>query len=70
MTDIYNSAIALLDGGWRPEDREQMKAEYELTDSEVDAIIAAMVDFMSDDGEDPFAGKKKPPMHNPRNYDH
>ena len=42
IVNVQDSAVALLDGGWAPEDRDQLQTEYELTDDEVDAIITEM----------------------------
>ena len=37
MNNQY-SAASLYDGGWRPEDRDQLIEEYKLTDEEADEI--------------------------------
>lgn len=34
----FDSAISLYDGGWRSSDKEQLAAEYELTDNETQKI--------------------------------
>lgn len=39
------SAAALFDGGWRADDREELIAEYGLTDEEADAICAELAGF-------------------------
>lgn len=36
--EISSMAAALYDGGWRAEDREDLIAEYELTEEEATAI--------------------------------
>ena len=36
--DFDSMASALYDGGWRAEDRDDIKSEYELTDDEADKI--------------------------------
>ena len=36
--DYESIAAALYDGGWRSEDYEQIKTEYELTDDDVTKI--------------------------------
>ena len=38
MKDYLASAVALYDGEWRAEDREQLIEEYELTEEEADKI--------------------------------
>lgn len=35
---LWWMACSLYDGGWRKEDREDMKEEYNLTDKEVDIV--------------------------------
>lgn len=35
---LWWTACSLYDGGWRKEDREEIKEEYSLTDREVDII--------------------------------
>lgn len=37
MNNQYDAA-ALYDGGWRSEDKEELMAEYELTEEEAEAI--------------------------------
>ena len=39
------SAAALYDGGWRKEDRDELKATYELTDDEAEAICDELEKF-------------------------
>ena len=36
--DDWASAAALYDGGWRAEDRDELVAEYDLSEEEADAI--------------------------------
>lgn len=36
--DDWTSATALYDGGWRAEDRDELVAEYNLSEEEADAI--------------------------------
>lgn len=36
---IRDGAYNLYDGGWRAEDREQLKEEYGLDDEELDIIV-------------------------------
>lgn len=40
--DSQFSAASLLDGGWTPSDREDIQDEYDLTDEEVDCVVADM----------------------------
>jgi hypothetical protein len=39
VKDYESMAAALYDGGWRVEDRDQLKAEYNLTDSDVEQLV-------------------------------
>lgn len=45
MKDVNTIAANLLDGGWTPEDKADMMAEYELTEEEADEIIEEMKKF-------------------------
>ena len=45
MKDYESMAAALYDGGWRAEDREQLKAEYDLTDEEVKRIVDLLATY-------------------------
>ena len=45
-------AIALYDGGWRPEDREDLIEEYDLTEDEVDSYIDVFERLLKDEEED------------------
>ena len=38
----YNAAPALYDGGWRAEDRDELKDCYDLTDEELGIICDAL----------------------------
>lgn len=42
FTNVESSAAALLDGGWTPEDREELMSEYELTQDEADELCSEM----------------------------
>jgi phage/plasmid-associated DNA primase len=42
MKDTQMSAAALYDGGWRASDRDQLQAEYQLTDQETDELCKAL----------------------------
>ena len=39
------SAAALYDGGWRAEDRDQLIAEYDLTDEDADVICEFLAEY-------------------------
>ena len=43
--DVEMSAARLYDGGWRAEDREQLIAEYQLTEDEADAICEKLQEY-------------------------
>ena len=45
MKDYESMAAALYDGGWRVEDREQLKAEYDLTDEDVERIVDLLAEY-------------------------
>jgi len=45
MKDYGSAAAALYDGGWRAEDREQLQAEYDLTDEEVERIVDLLATY-------------------------
>lgn len=42
FTDLNSSAAALLDGGWTPEDKDELIQEYELTQDEADDLCSEM----------------------------
>jgi hypothetical protein len=45
MNDIYSSAAALYDGGWRADDRDELIAEYDLTEEEADTICEMLREY-------------------------
>ena len=45
MKDYGSMAAALYDGGWRAEDKEQLQAEYELTDDDVERIVNLLAEY-------------------------
>ena len=45
-------AISLYDAGWRPEDREDLIDEYDLTEDEVDSYIDVFERLLKDEEED------------------
>lgn len=47
LNTIHTDAVALLDGGWKPEDRDEIKREYDLTDDEADDICAEMENILN-----------------------
>ena len=47
MKDINTTAASLIDGGWTPEDAEQIQSEYNLTEEETAEIIAEMQRILS-----------------------
>ena len=48
MTDYQTSAAALFDGGWRAEDKEQLMAEYDLTEAEATEICEWLKEMEED----------------------
>ena len=49
LSNSQSAAAALYDGGWRAEDRDGIKAMYELTDDEVDRICDILESFENND---------------------
>lgn len=47
IKDIESSAAALYDGGWRSNDREELIAEYQLSEDEADAICEKLKEYES-----------------------
>jgi hypothetical protein len=45
IKDIESSAAALYDGGWRSDDREELIAEYQLSEDEADAICEKLKEY-------------------------
>lgn len=45
MTDYRSSAAALYDGGWRAEDKEELIAEYQITEEEAAKICEILAEF-------------------------
>ena len=48
MKDYHSSAASLYDGGWRSTDAEELKAEYDLTDEEVEKICSLLEEMEND----------------------
>lgn len=49
MKDFDMNAAALYDGGWRAEDKEQLIAEYDLTEAEATEICEWLKEFEESD---------------------
>ena len=45
LKDTSSSAAALYDGGWRSTDKEELIAEYDLSDSEAESICQELAKF-------------------------
>lgn len=45
MTDYRSSAAALYDGGWRANDRDELIAEYHLTEEEADELCKILAEY-------------------------
>lgn len=45
IKDIESSAAALFDGGWRSDDREELIAEYQLSEKEADCICEKLKEY-------------------------
>jgi len=45
VKDYGSMAAALYDGGWRAEDKEQLQAEYDLTDDDVKRIVDLLAEY-------------------------
>jgi len=45
MRDYESTAAALYDGGWRAEDKEQLQAEYDLTDEDVEQLVDLLATY-------------------------
>ena len=45
MKDYESMAAALYDGGWRAEDRDQLKMEYDLTEEDVERIVDLLAEY-------------------------
>lgn len=51
MKSYSDSAIALYDGGWRAEDKDQLISEYNLATEEAEAIVKDLHDIEQDNTE-------------------
>lgn len=45
IKDIESITAALYDGGWRSDDREELIAEYQLSEDEADAICEKLKEY-------------------------
>lgn len=45
MKDYESMAAALYDGGWRADDKDQLKIEYDLTDDDVKQIVDLLAEY-------------------------
>lgn len=45
MKDYGSMAAALYDGGWRAEDKDQLKVEYDLSDEDLERIIDLLATY-------------------------
>jgi hypothetical protein len=45
MKDYGSMAAALYDGGWRADDKDQLKVEYDLTDDDVEQIVDLLATY-------------------------
>ena len=45
MKDYESMAAALYDGGWRADDKDQLKAEYDLTDEDAERIVDLLATY-------------------------
>ena len=45
LTTIDQDARVLYDGGWRSTDRDQLIAEYSLTEDDADALVEALAEL-------------------------
>lgn len=45
MMDNNYTVASLFDGGWRAEDREELKTEYGFSEDELDSICSDLADM-------------------------
>ncbi len=45
MKDYRSIAAALYDGGWRANDKDQLKMEYDLSDDDVERIVDLLAEY-------------------------
>lgn len=44
------SAAALLDGGWKPEDKDELMKEYDLSEDEAQELVEEMEELLEERG--------------------
>ena len=52
LNTVHMDAQALLDGGWKPDDYEEIKEEYGLTEDETCEICQEMERILSEDDQE------------------
>lgn len=65
IKDLTTTAAALYDGGWRVNDRDDLQAAHQLSDSDTDAICAALKDIATENGRYTVIGT---PLHGSQEY--
>lgn len=58
MSTVHMDAQSLIDGGWRPEDYEEIRKEYELTEDEACEICQEMERILNVEDEGDEADRK------------
>lgn len=49
LNTVHADAQALIDGGWKPEDYEEIREEYDLTEDETSEICQEMERILNED---------------------
>ena len=54
LNTVHTDALALIDGGWKPEDYDEIREEYDLTEDEACEICAEMERILNigDEGDE------------------
>lgn len=52
LNTVHMDAQSLIDGGWMPEDYEEIKEQYELTEEEARGICQEMERILCEDDPD------------------
>ena len=58
LNTVHMDAQSLIDGGWKPEDCEEIKREYELTEEETCEICQEMERILNVEDEGDEADRK------------
>lgn len=58
LDTVHMDAQSLIDGGWRPEDYEEIRKEYELTEDEACEICQEMERILNVEDEGDEADRK------------